>query len=678
MKDENSFKSILFVCLIFIVSVVGGCPGGTTGRKESGRMVDQMETPGERKVFDRLSPDEFNAAAVRANLGLFWKEETGKELRPDDLAPLLFYPPVPEWTKDGEFTPWFERMYESLVEDVRRGPIFPPGLAEEEKERRKLVRRELDQGRPTLVYNDLRDLSSRDKKFVLLMQETAQLIDELFAKQKGLNEPASRIPSDDNPSASMFRRNWGPRCYGPETQNDPNCSAVDGGWKEVVDVYPQDLQSEKGFCNKIEKHKQGARLKNPFVVVRRENGSLTGVPYNDVYRAEMEKIAENLEKAAALFEGSDEKTLHAYLEAAAGSFRSNNWEEADEAWAAMNAANSSWYLRVAPDEVYWDPCNFKAGFHLTLARINKDSLEWQEKLSAVRQEMENALAALIGRPYKARKVTFQMPDFIDIVLNSGDDRKPFGAIIGQSLPNWGPVANEGRGRTVTMTNLYTDPESLAIRRSRALSVLSSASDYPETTGVDLLGIMLHEAAHNLGPSHEYRVKGKKDTEVFGGPLATFMEELKAQTAALYYVDFLLKREIIDQKRANESYVDSFLWALGQISRGMDYATGTPNPYGRLSAVQIGFFLQEGAISFDLDTKAANGKDAGAFTLHLEKFPEAAEKLMRIAGRIKARGDRAGAEELVKKYVESDAVPHDFIKERWLRHPNSTFVYAYDL
>ena len=50
------------------------------------------------------------------------------------------------------------------------------------------------------------------------------------------------------------------------------------------------------------------------------------------------------------------------------------------------------------------------------------------------------------------------------MINAGDDRNPLGATIGESLPNWGPVANEGRGRTVAMVNLYLDPDSIAARR----------------------------------------------------------------------------------------------------------------------------------------------------------------------------------------------------------------------
>ena len=100
------------------------------------------------------------------------------------------------------------------------------------------------------------------------------------------------------------------------------------------------------------------------------------------------------------------------------------------------------------DEVYYEPCALKAGFHVSFARINPGSVEWRDRLAPLKDKMEQALAKLAGKPYKARKVGFRLPDFIDIVVNAGDDRDAIGATIGQSLPNWGPVATEGRGRTV--------------------------------------------------------------------------------------------------------------------------------------------------------------------------------------------------------------------------------------
>ena len=50
---------------------------------------------------------------------------------------------------------------------------------------------------------------------------------------------------------------------------------------------------------------------------------------------------------------------------------------------------------------------------------------------------------------------------------------------------------------------------------------------------------------------------------------------------------------------------------------------------------------------------------------------------RLPPEIRARGDRARAEELIAKYVDGDVVPIELITERIQRHPDQTFVYALD-
>jgi hypothetical protein len=366
-----------------------------------------------------------------------------------------------------------------------------------------------------------------------------------------------------------------------------------------------------------------------------------------------------------------------YLTAAAEAFRTNDWQPADEAWSRMNAGNSAWYVRVGPDETYWEPCNRKAGFHLTLARISPASIAWQDRLSPVRQEMEDTLAELIGAPYAAREVAFHLPDFIDIVTNHGDDRDPMGATIGQSLPNWGPVANEGRGRTVVMNNLYTDTDSIRMFRARAAALFdaAAAAGYPEDPDPGSLATILHEATHNLGPSHEYAFEGLTDDDAFGGPLATVMEELKAQTGALFFLELLVDRGIVTPEFARQCFTHSFAWAFGHISRGMYAESGSPKPYSQLAAIQIGMLLDAGALRWDPDALAANGTDRGAFSIDFDALPGAARDMMRRAGRIKATNDRAAAEELVRRYVDGDVVPMSTITERVLRDPKTAFTYG---
>jgi hypothetical protein len=38
--------------------------------------------------------------------------------------------------------------------------------------------------------------------------------------------------------------------------------------------------------------------------------------------------------------------------------------------------------------------------------------------------MEQQIAQRAGAPYAARKVAFQLPDFLHIVVNAGDPRRP--------------------------------------------------------------------------------------------------------------------------------------------------------------------------------------------------------------------------------------------------------------
>jgi hypothetical protein len=626
--------------------------------------------------YGTLDRATVNRMAQRLDLPLFWAADSNGDgaIDPGEVKSLLFFPSAPAWTRGGRFTAEFDAAYASMVAAAR---IAPRG-GDAEARRRAAVLADLDQVRPVLVYSDLRGLPDGDRRAAATFLEVARLIDHLYAIQTGAAALAARVP-DDPASRSAFRRNWGPRCAAPKTEKDPACSAIPGAPKPKVDAYPDDVQDDPDFCAALEKRPDAKALLAPFVVVREQRGKPIPVPYADAYGEPMREVATRLEEAM-WYLGADEKPLYDYLHAAAHAFRDNDWQAADEAWARMNGQNSRYYLRIGPDEVYADPCSQKAGFHMTFARINPQSLAWQDKLRPLQQEMERSLAALIGPPYRERQVAFHLPDFIDIVVNAGDDRPPLGATIGQSLPNWGRVADESRGRTVVMTNLFRDPDSLLDARELCASLLDAEAAALRTDEAlpGLLTTILHEATHNLGPAHDYAVGGKTDSQAFGGALASTLEELKAQTGALYFLDLLVKRGVIDADLQRRAYVDAVRWAFGHVARGMWTKDGKRKPYSQLAAIQIGFLMDEGALEWDPAAATASGKDKGAFRLHFEKWPAACEKLMQQVGRIKAANDRAAAETLAKAYVEGDRVPQAIITERVLRQPRTVPVYAVDL
>jgi hypothetical protein len=626
-------------------------------------------------TLDAISRADFNRRAAEHLLPLFWREDTNgdRQIQPQELAVLWGYPDdeASTWIDGtGAFTPRFLQAYASL-----KSPTAVPA-----SRRQQLVQEELAQVVPTLVRTDLAGDSEGERNMVRHLMRAAVFIERLFAREQGTFGLEGGIPQDDLASRALFHRNQGPFCEQPKTENDPLCSALDPKPARRSGLYPADLQDTPGFCQRLEKAPNADALRDHFSVVTAGDkpGSFVAVPFTQAWSQDMEAVAQELDAAAAGL-GAAEPAMAAYLRAAAASFRSNDWEPANVAWKAMNAPNGRWFLRIAPDEVYKDPCAWKAGFALQLARINPDSIQWQERLEPFKAGMEQQIAKMAGAPYVARDVRFSLPDFIDVVLNAGDQRGSSGATIGQSLPNWGPVAKAG-GRTVSMTNLYTDPDSIARSAVRSASLYCPATEpqYRDSVKEVVLNSLLHEAAHNLGPSHDYAVAGRTGPVAFGGPLASTLEELKAQNSALWLASFLQPKGVFTTEDQRRLLREGVSWAFGHISQGMYEVDGKPRNYSQVSAIQVGSFLDAGALTWHEDQLAANGRDKGCLDIDFDALPAAVEKLERQVLGIKARADRPAAEALKARYVDAKdrfAGIRSEIATRYQGLPKASFVYS---
>lgn len=545
---------------------------------------------GERRAAAPAAAADRNALAMRANVGWFWTEDGG-------AVPLAFYPPM------------------TLAEAEARLAAAPARPADD---REAKVWRDLAAGRPTLVRTHA---APGERAFLARMLEVAEAIDALYLAQTGAAALADRV-APDAASQSLFRRNHGARCASPALVDDPACTAI------VAGAEPPALD-----CDALDE-----ALMDPFTAVR----GTAAVPYAQAWPDEMAGIADGLDRAADALDGPGEAAQVAYLRAAASAFRTNDWFAADLAWSAAGPSASAWYVRVGPDEVAWDPCGRKAGFHLTLARMDAGAAAWRDRLAPHVAAMEAAIAEAAGPPYVAREVTFQLPEFIQIVLNAGDDHEPFGAAIGQSLPNWGPAAP----RTVVMTNLYTDPASVADLEAGAAALLDGAGT-PTLEGSQV-GTILHEIVHNLGPS------GREDLL---GERAYFVEELKAQTGALYLAERLRADGAITDDVAAGVILDGVTWCFRKI------AAGITDAYGALCSIQVGTWLDDGALTWTGDR----------FTLHPDVLTTSTATLMHTAAALSAQSDRAAVDALLAKY----ASPPPAIAERLRGFPESTFVYAID-
>ena len=632
---------------------------------------------------EELPPMErqrFNLRAAEHGLPLFWTRDQDADgiLDADELAVLwgLDDSQWSDWVDGQAFTHRFRNAYAGLA----TRPRVPDGVDAPEKRRRAKVLEALAAARRTLVLTDLTEADAEEQAIVEHIINAATLIERLYAKQRGVHGLRAQIPAEDTASQALFHRNLGPWCVAPGLEQHADCHALASRSEQVFGLYPAALQKDPKFCQILAAHPDHKTLLSPFTAVTAGANGPVAVAYTAHFRDDMNAVSQALRAAASAITSPGEAAFRAYLKAAAQAFVDNHWEPADEAWAAMDAQNSKWYLRIAPDEVYFEPCNSKAGFHLSFARINQDSLRWQNKLGPLVPEMETTLAKLAGPPYSARKVEFDLPDFIDIIINAGDSRDALGATVGQSLPNWGPVANEGRGRTVAMTNLYTDPDSKVRERARARSVLcpSAMGHFADDNEPRIMSTVLHEAAHNLGPAHEYQVDGKTAREIFGGPMASTLEELKAQTAALFFSGWLAGKGIITADLMKRTYTQDVLWSFSQMSRGLYSPTGRARPYPQLAAIQAGYLMDQGVLVWHADQQADNGKDQGCFELRLDDMSAPIRVLMERVARIKSAGDKAAAEAAKQQYVDDDGAWKQLralITQRWLRTPKASFVYA---
>src|SRR6185369_6700533 len=109
--------------------------------------------------------------------------------------------------------------------------------------------------------------------------------------------------------------------------------------------------------------------------------------------------------------------------------------------------------------------------------------------------------------------------------------------------------------------------------------------------------------------------------------------------------------------------------------GMYDSEKKPQAYSHLSAIQVGYLLDEGALVYRAGEKAANGADQGCLSMKAEAMAGATQKLIGVVAKIKGSGDKAGAEALVAKYVDAPGAFADLRKtmsERWMRQPKQSF------
>ena len=428
------------------------------------------------------------------------------------------------------------------------------------------------------------DLSAKDKKFLQQMQKCAELIEIIFLKQihpKNI-EFQKQVLKTSRAEQKIFQRNHGPWCL--STKN-PECNALVSKPERKIarHLWPQGFTLEA--YQLLPKQAKARELLSPFTKVQwNARKELSAIPYAkwNLLQAELGELAKELKSAAKY---ADTQSLKRFLLSRAQAFESDKlypYDQSDLDWINLD---SKWELTIGPYETYRDSFGRKAFFGMYLGKINNQYVQKLKKLRDLLPKFDQKYAKQFGQSkYQAKeKHKTRILKVVDAIFVSGDAHKTSGATVAYHLPNRGLALKKEMSKKVLLLNhLKLSNQHLHDQ----YSTLFKNSTY-NTLEISLVNTALHEYAHAIGPKIS-----KKAFQIEHHTL----DELKAETLALYFLSLLHQQNEINKEQLESHYQSAVLEYLQQLQFAVRGA------HGKMNAILLGKLFEDKALWINHDGK----------------------------------------------------------------------------
>ena len=511
-------------------------------------------------------------------------------------------------------------------------------------QRHKLLEAEWSAYEDVVITNDASMLAEDERQMVSLLIEAAKVVEELYMLQLNpvnLKWRDTLVATGADIEKQLFFRNQMPWC---EDNPAPNCRVLDEvpTKKEIGMMHwPEGFREDdvKSLSNEI----NGRELLSPFTVVRKNpKGGFLAIPFSrhELLGPKMKKLSSLLAKASTL---APHKTLKNFLAGRAEAFMSYDafpYDKSDLDWISLKG---DWEVTVGPYEVYKNPFQTKALFEMYIGREDKLLSAELANLKGRLQDMENALATLVGEDvYKPRKLDTDIAiRAIDVWMASGDARNSRGATVAFHLPNRGEAIEKGLYKKVMLVNHSKAFEAVA--KARAELVLEPNQAAMVNFRDNITNTTFHELSHGFGAYHEMVIfdkEGRRTTVKEAlRKYDTLLEELKADAIGLWLVKYLNDNKALSIEALHRRYVCNLVHVLGLLQYPLD---GT---YPQMAAIQLGWFLEHGGVVWHAET--------GQFQLDPSKMTASLTDLAKTVATIQLTGDFAAADSLYGKYIRKD-------------------------
>ena len=480
----------------------------------------------------------------------------------------------------------------------------------------------------------------RERKMVAKLVDACRYLDAIYWRQMdpdGLELYESLANRADAKSVELRRYLW---------INGSRFDLLDGN-KPFVGTepdppgrgfYPQGLtrdQIEQYVNDHPDKREE---IYSSTTVVRWHGTELEGLPYHIAYRSFLQPAAADLRAAADL---SADPAFANYLRLRADALLTDDYFKSDIAWLELKRPKFD--LIFAPYEIYDDELlGVKATYGASLlVRDEKESARMEGFQKYVADIQDALPVAERDRPSKRG---LQTPmEVVDAPFRTADLGHGYQAVA-DNLPN-DPKIHEQYGSKKLFFKNFMDARVNYVILPLAKYLMPAAQAARVSGEGYLLGTVMHEISHGLGPAFAHNSTGEKiDIREAIGPAYSGLEEAKADVVGMFGLKWLVDRGVLPKEKLPECYAS---YVAGNL-RSLRF--GAAEAHGQAEMMEFNYYLENGTI-----TREPSGK----YSVDFERMPGQIESLAKQLLEMEATGDRSRAEAWFKKY---DVVPPELQKE----------------
>jgi hypothetical protein len=472
-------------------------------------------------------------------------------------------------------------------------------------------------------------LTAREVKMVNKLVDASRYLEEIYWRQMdpdGLTLYESLV-SSQNPQDEMLRRYLWINASRFDLLDDNKPFVGTTPIPPGRGFYPQNLTREQ-IDEYLKAHPEKKdEIYNPFTLVRWHNDQLEGLPYHIAYRSFLDPAAKDLREAARL---SDDPAFANFLRLRADALLTDEYFESNMAW--LDLKNPKVDVIFAPDETYDDGLlGVKATYGAAVMIRNAEESRKLEMFQKYVGDIQDALPlAPEDRPSK-RGLETPM-EVMDTPFRAGDLNHGYQAVA-DNLPN-DPRVHEKKGSKKLFFKNFMDARVNFVILPVAQHVMSPAQAAKASGEGYLLGTILHEMAHGLGPAFARTPAGKVDIRESIGPTFSGLEEAKADVVGMFGMKWLVDHDVLPKNKLEEYYA-SYVAGIFRTVR-----FGIAEAHSQAEMMEFNYLSERGAIR-----RASSGR----YEIDYGRMPPAISDLAKELLEIEATGDRARAENWFKKY-----------------------------